>query len=179
MKMITFSLMLAASISLFNSTAWAAPNRISFVHKPILPALLPEPGRSTTLEINLPNNRDLSVKVRAEVVIDGVLLDIPMEGNFGDNDRTVYRTVIKAPLNDVVYRFHIQDGQNESTSSEQFRIERICAFDQTPTDISGIEELTSLEQARKYSAASKALEVENVSYNEVLTTIKKIEEMLQ
>jgi hypothetical protein len=164
---------------LASTNTWAAPNKISFVHKPILPALLPEPGRATSLEVSLPNNRDLSVKVRAEVVIDGVLLDIPMDGNFGDNDRTVYRTVIKAPINDVAYRFHIQNGQEESTSSEQFRVERICRFDPTPADTSGIEDLTGVEQARKLSSVSKELESENISYNEVLNTIKKIEEMLQ
>lgn len=172
-----FLILIASIITPLRLSA-AAPDKLAFAHKPILAELMPEPGRATNLEVYLPNNRDLGVKLRAEVLLDGVLLDIPMEGNIGDRDKTVYKVAIKAPMHELSYRFHAVDGE-KGASSEIFRVARACSPDHTPTDASISEEAKGVALAKELSIKARKLEQENINYNEVLATLKKIEQEIQ
>lgn len=171
-------ILLILSAVLIPTAFAAAPDKLAFAHKPVAADLLPEPGRVTTLEVYLPNNRDLGVKLRAEVLIDGVLIDVPMEGNIGDRDRTVYKVTVKAPMQELSYRFHAVD-EDKGASSEMFRVSRPCLPDHTPTDTAISEDAKGIALAKELSIKARQLEQENINYNEVLASLKKIDQELQ
>lgn len=170
--------LLMTGLMLIPHASASTPDKLAFTHRPITAELLPEPGRATTLEVYLPNNRDLGVKVRAEVIIDGVLIDLPMEGNIGERDRTIYKAVIKAPMLELGYRFHAIDG-DKGSSSEMFNISRSCVPDHTPTNATVSDDAKGLALAKELSLKARQLEQENINYNEVLSSLKKLDQEMQ
>ncbi len=157
----------------------ASETQLNMVHRQILPTLLSEPGRPTSLEVALPNNRDLSVKVTAEILLDGVLINIPMEGSYGTNDRTIYRTVIKAPITEMVYQFHAESGPDNYKTTEKFKVARDCEYQAATINTTISKELSGVSLARKLSELSRELENESQGYSDILTSLKRIEEELQ
>lgn len=172
-------LIATALISSFPTSVAAEDKKLTMVHRQMLPALLPDAGRPTTLEVLLPNNKDLSVKVTAEVILDGVLINIPMEGGIGEKDRTIYKTVLKAPIKDLAYRFHAQASAESHSTTEQFRVERMCEYQASNVDVTIPKDKEVIELARSLSELSRELEKENESYSEVLTSLKRLQEEIQ
>jgi hypothetical protein len=175
-SLITITVALLTFIPGFAS---AEDKKLVMMHRQILPVLLPDAGRPTTLEVLLPNNKDLSIKVTAEVILDGVLLNIPMDGRIGEKDRTVYKTVLKAPIKDLVYRFHAQGTADSYSTTEQFKIERICEYQNSNVDANIPEDKSGIELARSLSEISRELERENESYSDVLASLKRLQEEIK
>lgn len=169
------SIILLCAFSL-STTLVASAAELTFAHKPLAPNLLPPPGRPLTLEILIPKVKDLSLKVRAEVILDDQLIDVTLDGTLDEKDRTFYRTTIRAPLSDLAYKFHISGAEDKRITSEQYRIVRPCTYDQKMSDISVSHDLAPVQLSRELLRVSKGLEKDISDYGEVVEVIKAIEE---
>ncbi len=172
-RFLSFIILILTNVGL---TTGAFATELSFLHKPVAPALLPPPGRPLTLELLIPKIKDLSLKVRAEVIIDNQVLDVTLDGTLDENDRTFYRTTIRAPISDLAYRFHISGAEDKNISSEEYRIVRPCTYDQKLTDTTIAPDLAPVQLARELVRVTKGLEKDISDFSEVVEVLKAIEE---
>src|SRR5688572_27740880 len=96
MKKLAIIFLVVVMFTLIPSGAEA--QEVSLVHQPYTADQLPFPGAPMTLSVLVNGTRDSQNLVRAILVRDGRLMDVPLqEINQDDQDRLVYSAQIHAP----------------------------------------------------------------------------------
>jgi len=165
------------SFAFIVSNAFA--KEIPFFHKPVAPEAMPAPGRNLTLLLLLPKTKDLSIKVRAHVIIDGEALDVTLSGSLDEQDRTFFKADLRAPISELAYTFYISAPDDKIIKSDEYRILRPCIPNQKLTEVSLAKDLTPIEQAHEFVNKTKSLEYDIDSYSQALDVLKSLEEELK
>ncbi len=149
------------------------------VHKPILAEALPLPGQTMKLMFLLPMTKDLGLKARASVVIDGEAMDITMEGSLDELDRTFFEAEIRAPLTELSYKFYVSGSGDRVVTTDRYQILRSCLPSTQLTTVDVSEDLPKVERARLMVELSKGLEQDIQAYQGSVDILKELQERLK
>ena len=103
-------------------------------HTPLEADKLPFPGKPIKLWIALNKTRSIDLRIRAFVVIDGKVMDVPLtHPTYNEADDLVFSGEVPAPLERISYQFFIH-GSNpgDVQASPRYSIQRKCVPILTP-----------------------------------------------
>lgn len=159
---------------LCSATLLAAQNKLELKHQPIKSGLLAPPGEKMTLKVELLGERDINKNIRALLVQDGRLMDLPMLGSIDEQDRIIYSLDIKASLVELVYQFVLRNADGSAIISERYNISRECLPDVSLADISSLDTVEQTERAKELVKLAAELEQDVKVYNQILSEVTQL-----
>ena len=141
--------------------------------------MLPAPGQPMQIEFLLPKTKDLSLKARAWIVIDGKGMDLTLSGSLNDRDQTVFRADIRAPLTELIYQIFISGRADQATTSMKYIVTRPCLPNTILTDITASDDLSEADEARMYAVKTKSLEKDIEAYSNVVEILNELKEVIK
>jgi hypothetical protein len=100
---------------------------VEILHTPPKGTELPNPGELFPLKITLLNTKETDLKVRAFIILDGRLTEVPLLSNNLDvSDRPEYGAEIHAPLARLSYQVVVYRKDGQPKLSEHFTVQRPC-----------------------------------------------------
>jgi len=108
----------------------------ALVHTAPKSSELPFPGKPLNLTVRIENSRSFDLRIRALVVRDGVLQDVPV-GNpmYDKSDKVIYSGTIPSPLESLSYQFILYGADGKVSSTSRYSISRSCIPDVSLTSL--------------------------------------------
>jgi hypothetical protein len=120
------SLFLAALFPPALQAADSAP-AIKVLSWSIKPEELPAPGAPMILKARVTNSKALDRIVRAMIVRDGRLVEVPMIKSYlNEDDLATFEFQVTAPLAELTYKFVAYDNERPAFASPQYVVRRRC-----------------------------------------------------
>ncbi len=168
------------SLSMLASTSWAQPaaTELKLLHKPIKASELPFPGEKLELRVLLQGLRNINLPLRAFVVSDGRLMDLPLSGTLDEQDRVVYNVVLPAPLAEINYQFFLYRDEETVLPTQRFSIQRTCLPEIKLTDMQSGELPPGKGMIKELVARAKGLERDVKTYTRLSETLEALKAVL-
>ena len=174
-----YILSLLLVVIVLNATNASCEEAVVLNHTPLNGDALPNPGQKVLLSFLLPKVKDLSLKVRALVVIDGQAMDLTMNGSLDELDRTGFKTEIRAPLHDLSYQFFISGLEKKGFRSKVYNVKRSCVPETTLVNPTLPSDISTVESARQMVETTKLLERDIEAYSSSVEIIKSLMEKMK
>lgn len=144
----------------------------------ISPSELPDPGVPMVIKARLTNTRTLKYVVRAMIVRDGRLAEVPtLKSYLNEKDLPTYEFQLSAPLAELTYRFIAYQDGGPTIASPQYAVRRKClpSLELTEPTIQS-EEPTQQLRETFLKASSLAEEIEG--YEHARLQLEELQKLL-
>jgi hypothetical protein len=153
---------------------------VTIVHRAIAGSDLPDPGVPMIIKFQLSNTKELERTVRALVVKDGRLIEVPLLKSYlNEKDHPTYEFQLDAPLAELDYQFVAYDGQGGAIQSDRYAIKRDCLPNVTITDLSIDPNTTPDEQLKLLFDRSVKLSDEIEQYEHAVKNLTELQKLLK
>jgi len=153
------------------------PSEIAIVHTPPAFAEPVSPGKEITLTVRLRNTKKFDLQMRAMVVWDGRLMELPLSRAYpNEYDVPVYEFKLPEPLLEMSYRFLLYKGVGLPEVSQRYMIRRNCLPQVDLVDLSPEAEADtdSRKQFEELINKARGLEQDLANYERALETLRAI-----
>ncbi len=149
-----------------------ASNEIQLSHESISAKDLPAPGAKMSLGVRIVNSSNTKLTVRALLVRDGRLMDVPASKiSFNEQDELIYTAEFNAPLSELNYRFVLLQNKDTAITTKRFTVQRDCTPSVELTDVA----IGKNTPAHKLVQINRGLEHDLASYDTALALVKELE----
>lgn len=153
---------------------------MTIAHKELTSADLPDPEVPMVIRFSLSNTRELERTVRALIVKDGRLIEIPLLKSYlNQRDWPTYEFQLNAPLVELNYQFVAYDGRGGAIVSNRYSVRRACLPALQLTDISNDPTKNPDEQLKILFDRSVRLSEEIEQYEQSLKTLDSLQKLLK
>lgn len=144
----------------------------------IKPEQLPDPGVPMIIKARVINSKALDRTVRAMIVRDGRLVEVPMIKSYlNENDLATFEFPVTAPLAELTYKFIAYDNERPAFVSPEYIVRRPCLPALEPTDPRVTSENPD-EQIMESFAKTSALGVEIERYEHARRHLEDLQKLL-